>query len=89
MSSKEKPGVIRRLNRGRNTPDSKSKTDSGCFVDEELERNGSSDSSQGSINSSPVKEKDCKKSDQVHKESKQTSVFHSTLKASKRSTNDI
>lgn len=74
MSSKEKPGVIRRLNRGRNTPDSKSKTDSGCFVDEELERNGSSDSSQGSINSSPVKEKDCKKADQVHKESKPNTV---------------
>ena len=70
MSSKEKPGVIRRLNRGRSAPDSKSKTDSGCFVDEELERNGSSDSSQGSISSSPVKEKDCKKSEQVHKESK-------------------
>lgn len=70
MSSREKPGVIRRLNRGRSTPDSKSKTDSGCFVDEELERNGGSDSSQGSINSSPVKEKDCKKSEQAHKESK-------------------
>ena len=74
MSSKEKPGVIRRLNRGRSTPDSKSKTDSGCFVDEELERNGSSDSSQGSINSSPVKEKDCKKAEQVHKESKPNTV---------------
>ena len=74
MSSKEKPGVIRRLNRGRSTPDSKSKTDSGCFVDEELERNGSSDSSQGSINSSPVKEKDCKKAKQVHRENKPNTV---------------
>ena len=74
MSSKEKPRVIRRLNRGRSTPDSKSKTDSGCFVDEELERNGSSDSSQGSINSSPVKEKDCKKAELVHKESKPNTV---------------
>lgn len=44
MSSKEKFGVIRRLNRGRNIFDSKSKTDFGCFVDEEFERNGSSDS---------------------------------------------
>ena len=69
MSSKDKPGVIRRLNRGRSAPDSKSKTDSGCFVDEEPERNGSSDSSQGSINSSPVKETNCKKAEQVHKES--------------------
>ena len=74
MSSKEKPGVIRRLNRGRSTPDSKGKTDSGCFVDDELERNGSSDSSQGSINSPPVKEKDCKKAEQVHKESKPNTV---------------
>ena len=61
MSGKDKPGVTRRLNRGRGTQDSKSKTDSGCFVDEELERNGSSDSSQGSISSSPVKETDSKK----------------------------
>lgn len=74
MSSKEKPGVIRRLNRGRSAPDSKSKTDSGCFVDEELERNGSSDSSQGSINSSPAKEKDCKKAKLEHKESKANTV---------------
>lgn len=70
MSGKEKPGVTRRLNRGRSAPDSKAKTDSGCFVDEELERNGSSDSSQGSINSSPVKEKDSKKAKLAHKESK-------------------
>ncbi|XP_078359417.1 uncharacterized protein LOC144643901 isoform X2 [Oculina patagonica] len=68
MSGKEKPGVTRRLNRGRSAPDSKAKTDSGCFVDEELERNGSSDSSQGSINSSPVK--DSKKAKIAHKESK-------------------
>lgn len=61
MSGKDKPGVTHRLNRGRSTQDSKSKTDSGCFVDEELERNGSSDSSQGSISSSPVKETDSKK----------------------------
>ena len=79
MSSKEKPGVTRRLNRGRSTPDSKSKTDSGCFVDEELERNGSSDSSQGSINSSPVKEKDCKKAEQLHKESKPNTLTPSVL----------
>ena len=61
MSNKEKPGVTRRPNRGRSALERKSKTDSGCFVDEELERNGSSDSSQGSISSSPVKEKNTKK----------------------------
>lgn len=70
MSGKDKPGVTRRLNRGRSASDSKSKTDSGCFVDEELERHGSSDSSQGSISSSPVKEKDSKKAKVAHKESK-------------------
>ena len=75
MSGKEKPGVIRRHNRGRSAPDSKGKTDSGCFVDEELERNGSSDSSQGSINSSPVREKDSKKAKLVHKENKPSTVL--------------
>lgn len=68
-AGKEKPGVIRRLNRGRSAPDSKGKTDSGCFVDEELERNGSSDSSQGSINSSPVRENNSKKAKPASKES--------------------
>lgn len=44
MSGKEKSGVIRRFNRGRSVYDSKVKIDFGCFVDEEFERNGSSDS---------------------------------------------
>lgn len=61
MSGKEKPGVTHRPNRGRSAHDSKGKTDSGCFVDEELERNGSSDSSQGSASSPPAKETDPKK----------------------------
>ena len=61
MSGKEKPRVTRRPNRGRSAHDSKGKTDSGCFVDEELERNGSSDSSQGSASSPPAKETDAKK----------------------------
>ncbi|XP_029212824.2 LOW QUALITY PROTEIN: uncharacterized protein LOC114976546 [Acropora millepora] len=61
MSGKEKPRVTRRPNRGRSAHDSKGKTDSGCFVDEELERNGSSDSSQGSASSPPAKETDPKK----------------------------
>ena len=74
MSGKEKQGVTRRHNRGRSTPDSKSKTDSGCFVDEELERNGSSDSSQGSINSSPVREKDLNKVKVTNKERKNNSA---------------
>ncbi|XP_068710508.1 uncharacterized protein [Montipora foliosa] len=67
MSGKEKPGVTRRLNRGRSAHDSKAKTDSGCFVDEELERNGSSDSSQGSISSSPVKDTHSKKNTSFEK----------------------
>lgn len=72
MSGKEKPGVTRRLNRGRSAPDTKCKTDSGCFVDEELERNGSasSDSSQGSINSSPVTELDSQRTKVINKERK-------------------
>ena len=74
MSGKEKPGVTRRPNRGRSTQDSKSKTDSGCFVDEELEKNGSSDSSQGSISSSPVKETDSKKAKAIDRDRKIDSV---------------
>ena len=72
MSGKEKPGVTRRLNRGRSAPDTKCKTDSGCFVDEELERNGSasSDSSQGSINSSPVTELDSQRTKVINKKTK-------------------
>jgi len=72
MSGKEKLGVTRRLNRGRSAPDAKCKTDSGCFVDEELERNGSasSDSSQGSINSSPVTELDSQRTKVINKKRK-------------------
>ena len=72
MSGKEKPEVTRRLNRGRSAPDTKCKTDSGCFVDEELERNGSasSDSSQGSINSSPVTELDSQRTKVINKKTK-------------------
>ena len=77
MSGKDKPGVTRRPNRGRSAHDSKSKTDSGCFVDEELERNGSSDSSQGSISSSPVKEKDSKKAKVINRDTKPDSVTSS------------
>lgn len=69
MSGKEKTGVVHRPNRGRSAPDSKSKTDSGCFVDDEIERNGSSDSSHGSISSPPVKEKAPKKCKAANKES--------------------
>lgn len=74
MSGKERPGVTRRPNRGRSTHDSKSKTDSGCFVDDELERNCSSDSSQGSISSSSAKETCAKKAKALDKERKLDSL---------------
>ena len=84
MSGKEKTGVVHRPNRGRSAPDSKSKTDSGCFLDDEIERNGSSDSSHGSISSSPVKEKASKKSKAANKESQADTG--TTLVASSAST---
>ena len=88
MSGKEKPGVIHRSNRGRSAPDSKSKTDSGCFVDEEIERNGSSDSSQGSVSSPPAKEKDSKKKKPANKESNTNTALVSSSVSSAAKEND-
>ena len=74
MSNSDKPVVVRRLRRGRSALDSKHKTDSGCFVDEELERNGSSDSSSGSLNSSPLREETQKVGNPVNDSKKAESV---------------
>ena len=45
MTSKQNTKVVHRLCRGRTLPDSKNKTDSGCFVDEEIEKLNASVSS--------------------------------------------
>lgn len=69
MSGKEKIGVVYWFNCGRSVFDSKSKIDFGCFLDDEIERNGSSDSSYGFISFLLLKEKVLKKYKVVNKES--------------------